>query len=76
MPSVSGQEVSLKSFVFAKLPSQTNTTVDNHFPQWNYIPTSGVGSLFFNEFGFEYLTYNQRYSQNNTNRTDSVFLDT
>jgi len=26
--------------------------VDCHFPQWNYIPTSGVGSLFFNEFGY------------------------
>ena len=26
--------------------------------------------------GFEYLIYNQRYSQNNANRTDSVFLDT
>jgi len=26
--------------------------------------------------GFEYLIYNQRYSQNETNRTDSVFLDT
>ena len=28
------------------------------------------------EKSFEYLIYNQRYSQNNTNRTDSVFLDT
>jgi len=28
------------------------------------------------EKSFEYLIYNQRYSKNNTNRTDSVFLDT
>ena len=28
------------------------------------------------EKGFEYLIYNQRYSQNNDNITDSVFLDT
>jgi len=28
------------------------------------------------EKGFEYLIYNQTYSQNNANRTDSVFLDT
>ena len=28
------------------------------------------------EKSFEYLIYNQRYSQNNANRTDSVFLDT
>jgi len=28
------------------------------------------------EKSFEYLIYNQRYSQNNTNRTVSVFLDT
>jgi len=28
------------------------------------------------EKGFEYLIYNQRYSQKNANRTDSVFLDT
>ena len=38
-------------------------------------------SLLLNNYkelkkGFEYLIYNQRYSQNNTNRTDSVFLDT
>jgi len=26
--------------------------VDSHLPQWNYIPTSGVGSLFFYEFGY------------------------
>jgi len=52
IPSVSGQEVSLKTFVSVKLPFQTNTIVDSHFPQWNYIPTSGVRSLFFNEFGY------------------------
>jgi len=28
------------------------------------------------EKSFDYLIYNQRYSQNNTNRRDSVFLDT
>ena len=28
------------------------------------------------EKGFEYLLYNQRYSQNNTNKPDSVFQDT
>ena len=28
------------------------------------------------EKSFEYLIYNQRYSQNNANRTYSIFLDT
>ena len=32
IPSVYGQEVSLKSFVSVKLPFQTNTMVDCHFP--------------------------------------------
>jgi len=37
IPRMSGQELSPKGFVFIKLSLQTNATVDNHFPQWNYI---------------------------------------
>jgi len=32
IPSVSGPEVSLKSFVSIKLSFQTDTIVQNHFP--------------------------------------------
>ena len=36
IPSMSGREVSLKSFVSIKLSFQIDTIVHNHFPQWNY----------------------------------------
>jgi len=45
IPSVSGREVSLKSFVSIKLSLWTNTIVDNHLPSATTVSPSGVGFL-------------------------------
>jgi len=52
IPSVSDREVSLKSFVSLKLSFRADMIVHNHFPSETTVSPSGVGSLFFYEFGY------------------------